>query len=108
MLTKEQINLIDKAIDKILDSSTVGEGLKELETLGVIDEAVIFWRAEALVKLADQENDQIESKKMISRAIRLYEYLISRGSYDFLKETVEQLKQRVRGTRVRGTGTLIH
>ena len=44
---------IDQAIDKILDSSTVKEGLKELESLGVIDEAVSCRRAEALVRLVD-------------------------------------------------------
>ena len=86
---------IDQAIDKILDSSTVKEGLKELESLGVIDEAVTFWCAEALVRLADQEQDVNEAKNKIGRAIRLYESLISRGSYDFLNETVEKLKRRL-------------
>lgn len=88
-MTSEEFVKLDKAIDKVLDSSTVDEGRQELEALmqqGITDDALFFWRADSNY----QEYLKTGDKSKLQKAIDDYRRLVAKGDYEHLKATLRQ------------------
>lgn len=96
MLASNDFVRLDKAIDKVLnnDPNIVEEGRKELNELnskGICDDALFFWRADAYAqayyKLIERGE---ENKRMLERAISDYKRLIDSGYYEHLRQQLAE------------------
>lgn len=81
---------VNAAYDKILDPSTREEGLRELESLRGLDEAVTYIIGEAHERNFDENKNNVnEAKKAISE----YQKAMMQGHYDFLKDIIARIKK---------------
>lgn len=81
---------IDAAYSKILDPSTREEGLRELEALRGLDEAVTYIIGEAHERNFDENISNVNEAK---KAILEYQRAMAQGDYDFLKDNIARIKK---------------